>query len=221
MVNLEPSNNYRKLLEEVRVETSARGRLIFAVDATASREHSWDTAAQIQAEMFLAAPGLQLQLVYFRGHEECKNSNWVTNGAILAKAMGQIRCAAGTTKIEKVFNHAIAETKKQPIQGLIYIGDAFEEELKTLVALAGLLGELKVPMFVFFEGNDEAAFKKFKQLTLATNGILTAFNRESIEALRKMLMTTAQFAVGSVKLEDLKRLASEQLLQLKHHQAAS
>ena len=32
---------------------SNRGRLIFALDATASRQQTWDRAAQIQGEMFL------------------------------------------------------------------------------------------------------------------------------------------------------------------------
>jgi len=31
-----------------------RGRLIFALDATASRQPSWDQACQIQAQMFAA-----------------------------------------------------------------------------------------------------------------------------------------------------------------------
>ena len=33
------------------VKTAGRGRLIFAMDATASREPTWDRACHIQAEM--------------------------------------------------------------------------------------------------------------------------------------------------------------------------
>ncbi len=51
-----------------------RGRLIFALDATMSREPTWDTACHIQAEMFEATRaigGLDVQLVFFRGFGEC------------------------------------------------------------------------------------------------------------------------------------------------------
>ncbi|HEV7994737.1 MAG TPA: VWA domain-containing protein, partial [Stellaceae bacterium] len=47
-----------------------RGRLIFALDATASREPTWDRACRIQGEMFEATAalgGLEIQLVFYRG----------------------------------------------------------------------------------------------------------------------------------------------------------
>ena len=47
-----------------------RARLIFAMDATASREPTWDRACQVQGQMFLetaALGGLEVQLVYYRG----------------------------------------------------------------------------------------------------------------------------------------------------------
>jgi hypothetical protein len=49
-----------------------RGRLIFAMDATASRQPTWDLASELQAEMFRAASGLEIKLVYFRGASECR-----------------------------------------------------------------------------------------------------------------------------------------------------
>ena len=57
-----------------------RGRLIFAMDATASREPTWDHACHIQGEMFRetqALGGLEIQLIYYRGFGECKASPWV------------------------------------------------------------------------------------------------------------------------------------------------
>ena len=46
---------------------SARGRLIFALDATMSRQPTWDRACQLQAGMFAEVGGLEVQLVYYRG----------------------------------------------------------------------------------------------------------------------------------------------------------
>jgi hypothetical protein len=47
-----------------------RGRLIFALDATMSRQPMWDSACRLQADMFREAAaigGLDVQLVYYRG----------------------------------------------------------------------------------------------------------------------------------------------------------
>jgi hypothetical protein len=56
------------------------GRLIFALDATASRQTTWDTACQLQAEMFREATAigsLSVQLVYYRGLSHCRESKSV------------------------------------------------------------------------------------------------------------------------------------------------
>src|SRR5262249_35002877 len=93
---------------------TARGRLIFALDATASRQPTWDTACELQAEMFrevASAGGLDMQLVYYRSVGECRASRWISRPDQLAKTMSQIMCEAGHTQIEKVLIHAQKETK--------------------------------------------------------------------------------------------------------------
>src|SRR5262249_47428705 len=85
--------------------TSVRGRLIFALDATASREATWATACKLQAEMFreaTSAGGLDLQLVYYRGLDECKASGWISDPMKLGKIMSAIMCCSGTTQIGRV-----------------------------------------------------------------------------------------------------------------------
>src|ERR1700722_1390786 len=77
---------------------TGRGRLIFAMDATASREPSWDRACKIQGEMFEATAalgGLEVQLVFYRGFDECKASKWLTTGAALHRAMRSVSCVGG------------------------------------------------------------------------------------------------------------------------------
>jgi len=97
-----------------RTGPSTRGRLIFALDATASREATWDTACKLQAEMFQEAAtvgSLDMQLVYYRGLDECRASRWLSDAAQLGKTMSQIMCRAGETQLEKVLTHAAKETK--------------------------------------------------------------------------------------------------------------
>src|SRR6266852_4239477 len=95
-----------------------RGRLIFALDATASREPSWDRACRIQGEMFEATAGLgglDVRLVFYRGFDECKASRWMSNAADLHRVMRAVSCLGGETQIERVLDHAIAETKRQRV----------------------------------------------------------------------------------------------------------
>ena len=59
-------------------------RLMFAVDATASRQPTWDTACQIQGEMFRATDQvatLAVQLCYYRGFNEFSASRWLNDSA--------------------------------------------------------------------------------------------------------------------------------------------
>src|SRR5258707_15303057 len=77
---------------------SGRGRLIFALDATMSRQPTWDLAQSLQAKMFQAASalgGLDAQLVYFRGLNECRASNFVSGGQGLAQLMSPIARRGG------------------------------------------------------------------------------------------------------------------------------
>src|SRR5712671_6521172 len=148
-----------------------RGRLIFALDATMSRQPTWDTACKLQGEMFREAAaigGLDVQLVYFRGLNECRASRWVSDGAGLGDLMARIDCRGGHTQIRKVLSHARAEHARGKIAALVYVGDAMEEGIDDLAAGAGELGLLGIPAFMFHEGHDpiaEQAFRDFARLT--------------------------------------------------------
>src|SRR3954471_16351299 len=130
------------------VGAGQRGRLIFALDATMSRQPTWDTACRLQAVMFREAAaigGLNVQLVYFRGLSECRASRWVSDGAGLGELMGRIHCQGGHTQIRKVLKHARAESDRGKVAALVYVGDAMEEGIDDLAAAAGELGLRGVP----------------------------------------------------------------------------
>src|SRR3546814_14844475 len=82
--------------------TPGQGRLIFAMDATASREPTWAQACQIQSEMFTATAalgGLQVQLVFYRGFNECKATGWLASADALVGRLMTVRCLGGPTPI--------------------------------------------------------------------------------------------------------------------------
>src|SRR5437870_5233645 len=104
-------------------EPGRRGRLIFALDATMSRQPTWDTACRLQAEMFTEAGkdgGLDVQLLYFRGFNECRASKWVSDARALRDLMTGIDCRGGNTQIGKVLAHARQETAKKKVSVLVF-----------------------------------------------------------------------------------------------------
>jgi hypothetical protein len=184
-----------------------RGRLIFALDATASRQPTWDQAAQIQGEMFVqtaALGGLEIQLCCYRGFGEFKVSPWLTRSADLLRMMTSVFCRAGQTQIRKVLKHAINETKARRVAALVFVGDCIEEDIDKLGSLAGELGVLGVPAFMFHEGNDPLAEFAFKEIAHLTHGAYCRFDPGAAGTLKDLLSAVAVFAAGGRRaLEDL------------------
>jgi hypothetical protein len=179
----------------------ARGRLIFGLDATASRQPVWDTACQLQAEMFreAAAVGrLELQLVYYRGLGECRASKWIANSEQLAKTMSQIMCNAGQTQFEKVLTHTQKETRLLRVSALVFVGDAMEENPDTLAWGAGELGRLGVPAFMFQEGHDRNVEQVFREITRLTHGAYCRFDPGAARQLAELLRAVAVYAAGGM-----------------------
>jgi len=99
-----------------------RGRLIFAMDATMSRQPTWDLALGLQAEMFRAVKEvgcLHVQLVYFRGYGETRASKWVGDPKDLARLMTQVSCQGGYTQIRNVLTHACSESERGKLRELL------------------------------------------------------------------------------------------------------
>ena len=184
-----------------------RGRLIFALDATMSRQPTWDSACTLQADMFreaASAGGLDIQLVYFRGLGECRASGWVAGSEKLANLMSAIDCRGGHTQIGKVLSHARQEHGKQRVQALVFVGDAMEEAIDDLCAAAGELGLLGVPVFMFQEGGDPVAESAYREIARLSRGAYCRFDTGSAKELGELLRAVAAYAAGGIKaLTDL------------------
>jgi hypothetical protein len=182
--------------------SGVRGRLIFALDATASREPSWDRACRIQGEMFEATAalgGLDVKLVYYRGFNECKASRWMSNAADLHRVMRAVSCLGGETQIERVLAHALAETKRQRVGALVFVGDAMEESVDRLCQLAGELGLNGVPIFLFHEGDNPIAARAFRQMAKLSRGAYLRFDLASADRLKDLLGAVAVYAAGGYR----------------------
>ncbi len=179
--------------------TTGRGRLVFAMDATMSRQPTWDMALALQAEMFHAVGqvgGLDVQLVFFRGAGECRASKWVSDPDALAQLMTTVQCRGGYTQIGKVLSHARQETEKRKISALVYVGDCMEEAVDDLCGRAGELALHGVPVFLFQEGRDAIAESAFREIARITKGAWCAFDQGSADQLRALLRAVAVYASG-------------------------
>lgn len=187
----------------VRPASGRAGRLLFAVDATASRQPTWDRACHLQAEMFHAVRemgqqggGLAVSLCYYRGYGEFAATPFLTSAEELARRMAGVSCLGGQTQILRTLKHALAETQRERVNALILIGDAIEEDVDPICHVAGELGLRGTPVFCFQEGRSPVAETAFRQVAQLSGGAWAPFDAASAEALRDLLRAVAVFAAG-------------------------
>lgn len=211
----------KKLAETPAVKPAGRrGRLIFALDATASREPTWAEARRIQAGMFEVAAslgGLEIQLCSYRGLVDFAASPWLAHADDLRRRMAEVECLGGMTQIGKVLEHAIQESRRGKIDALVFVGDCMEEDADFLCRLAGNLGLLGTRAFLFQEGTDPDAERTFRRIAKLTGGAHCRFDAGSAGQLRDLLGAVAAYAAGGLKgLENFGRHRGGAALQLTH-----
>lgn len=175
------------------------GRLVFAVDATASRQPSWDRACALTGEMFLATRdlgGLAVSLAYWRGFREFAATPFLTDGEDLARRMAGVTCLGGQTQVVRALRHTLTEARKEKVGALVLVGDAFEEEVDVACSAAGELGLFGTPVFCFHEGRDAVAGAAFRQIAKVSGGAYAPFDSSAAGALRDLLRAVAVFAAG-------------------------
>lgn len=209
----------KKLAETPVVRAGGeRGRLLFGLDATASRQPTWDRAMELQAEMFSEAArlgGLDIQLAYYRGFGEFQATGWLSDSAALLRRMTGVTCLGGRTQIGRLLAHALAETRTRKVNAVVFVGDAMEEDADRLCHRAGELGMLGVPLFIFHERGERVAADCFRQMAKLSGGAYCRFDASSARELRDLLRAVAVFATGGpLALADFGKRAGGPVLQL-------
>jgi hypothetical protein len=199
-------------------QPTGRGRLIFALDATGSREPTWDQAAHIQSEMFAATAalgGLDIQLVHYGGFAGFAASPFLADAASLRDRMLAVRCVAGQTQIGRVLDHARSEALAAKVNALVFIGDAVEEEPGALLDKAGALALLRVPVFLFHEGSNASVRDTFERIARLTGGACCRFDPSSARQLADLLGAVATYAAGGrAALADYAKRRGGEVLRL-------
>lgn len=180
-------------------KSSSDPGLIFALDATMSRQPTWDLACRLQGGLFDAVRDsgrLAVQLVYFRGLGECRASRFVSDTGELARLMTGIQCQGGTTQIGKVLAHTRRTAGERPVGVLVYVGDAVEESVDALLTAAGPLGLLGTRCIMIQEGSDRGCEDAFRGIARLTKGAYARLDAKAPDRLRSLLKAAASVAVG-------------------------
>jgi len=194
----------------IRPASGKPGRLLFAIDATASRQPTWDRACQLQGEMFMAVKeigGLAVSLAYYRGFGEFAATPFLTSAEDLARRMTGVTCLGGHTQILRTLKHARDESQREKVNAVIFIGDAIEEDVDPICHVAGELGLRGTPVFCFQEGQNPIAQSAFRQVAKLSGGAWAPFDAASAGTLRDLLRAVAVFAAGG--RQALVRLSSD------------
>lgn len=200
---------------------TGNGRLIFALDATMSRQPTWDRAMTLQAAMFDSVGaaksgqgGLSVQLLFFRGVGECRASKWVVNSAALRDLMTGIECRGGQTQIGKVLFHALKEQSNGKLDALVFIGDAMEENVDLLCQRAGELGMKGTRCFFFQEGADGPTERAYREMAKLTRGAYFKLGPDFAKELADLLGAIAVYAKGGLRaLQSSSKSNERKLLQ--------
>src|SRR5690606_3720861 len=126
-------------------------------------------------------------------------------------------CRGGHTQIRKILQHALKESRKKPVDALVYIGDAMEEPVDDLADLAGQLGLRRLPIFAFQEGHDPVAETAFREIARLSGGAWYRFDRSAAATLAGLLRSIAVYASGGLTALEQSGAAEDRLL-LEHLQ---
>jgi hypothetical protein len=110
--------------------------------------------------------------------------------------MRGVSCVGGSTQIARILTHALKEARAGKVNALVFVGDAMEEKVDELCRLAGELGLIGVPAFIFHEGHDDTAGRAFRQIAKLSGGAYCPFDIGSAKQLRELLGAVATYAAG-------------------------
>src|SRR5271165_2696119 len=205
---------------EPPTETAApsRPRLVFAVDATASREPAWAAARRVTDALVKALPGeLDVALAVHGGSRVHTFTAFTNDARTLRDRAAGVSCQAGMTRLLPILATTL---KQQSVRVVIYIGDVFEESLPHGRDLADSLGARGTKLIVLHDTSDNGARRDaeiFWDLAKRTGGCVLPFNANTPDRLRDILSAVAVYAVGGEKLLRERRHALPGAVALLEH----
>jgi hypothetical protein len=188
---------------------AGRPRLVFAIDATASRQPAWEAARTTTDALFQALPGqLDVALAVHGGSRVKLFTEFVSEPAALRDQASSVRCEAGMTRLVEIMERC---RDASDVKVLVYIGDVFEEGLEEAEQAATALRLRGTRVIVLHDRAQalqlDASAEAFQRIAQFTQGAVLPFDPSAVTALRALLEAVATLAVGGIKLLQERRSA--------------
>jgi hypothetical protein len=181
--------------------TPIRPRLVFAVDATASREPAWAAARQVTDALFKALPGaLDVALAVHGGSRVHTFTPFTNDANTLRDRAAGVTCHAGSTRLLPILAACL---RQQGVRVVVYIGDVFEESVPRGRQLTDAMNAHGAKLIVLHDMADPVARRDaevFWDLAKRTGGCVLPFDASAPGRLRDRWSAVAVYAVGGEKL---------------------
>lgn len=176
-------------------------RLVFSLDATASRQATWRVAQGLTVQMFDALPeGLEIALAYHSGGRMRPWSPFTRAADRLRKEITQVTCEVGETALNAILDQSM---EIPSLRAMIYIGDCFEEDEDDAIHLAHKLHLKGVRCFFFqdrLSPHSEMGYvsQVFGEIAKITEGALFDFDQRSPKRTGEEMQAIARLAAGGI-----------------------
>ena len=206
IVPVAPRVGDRRALVAAALAPKGRPKLVFGIDATASRERAWSAARRVTESLFRALPGeLDVNLAVHGASTLHTWTEFTSDPAKLRDKAARVECRAGETRLNEILDRARTTPDCRVV---LYVGDVYEEDLDAGLGLCDALKIKGTKLIVLHDDQDGSLDPhQFRSLALRTGGAVLPFSADSLDQLRDLLQAIAVLAVGGVKLLEAKRRA--------------
>jgi len=187
-----------------------RPRLVFAVDATASREATWRSAQQITNKMFGVIPdALDVALAVHGGGDVHTFTAFSADVGEFGKRAAAVTCRSGTTRLGDIMTRTL---EAGGVRVMSYIGDAFEEDVDEVLDLAARFRLRGIQAVMLADGADGDTLAVFEQIAERTGGAVLDFRSGDLDLMGELLAGVASLAIGGRRLLEAQTTAGARLL---------
>lgn len=179
-----------------------RARLVFALDATGSRQVTWETCAVPLTDALLTAlPGHQLDvaLAWYGGGRVTFTGFTSHLGTLRDRAAG-VRPKAGRTQFLEILTRCVLQT--EGVKVVCLVADTFEESPPLALKLADALKARGTRLLILHDSASQTfgGAEIFAQMAERTGGAVLPFDASALPRMKDLVGAIGVLAVGGTPM---------------------